>query len=310
MSRTHGSSGLSGTVPFILLASEQQRDLQILSVAHVKKRLKSSLKQWRVSFDRTWYPFTPADFRDALEVIGIRFGDTLLVHSSYDAFRGFRGKPSDIIVKLQEAVGPAGMIMMPTMPFTGTAVEYARNNPVLDVRRAPSRMGLLTEIFRRLPGVVRSPHPTHPVAIWGDAARTVASEHYRARTPCGRTSPFEHLLKREGKILLLGTGIEVLTFYHFVEEELEDLLPSSPFTDELFSLRVVDADGSVFPCETRLFDPAVSRSRRLEKLTPELNRVGAIRTRSIGKLDITAFAARDVLEATRKLADDGAYVYE
>ena len=279
-------------------------------MAHSKRRVKSWLKHARVSFNRIWHPFTPADFGRALGAIGIRHGDSLLVHSSYDAFSGFRGKPSDILATLQEAVGPAGTIMMPTMPFTGTAVEYARSNPVLDVRRTPSRMGLLTEMFRRLPGVVRSPHPTHPVAIWGDQASTIAGDHYLARTPCGRGSPFEQLLKREGKILLLGTGIEVLTFYHFVEEELEDLLPSSPFTDEMFSLKVIGADGTVFPCETRLFDPAVSCRRKLERLAPELSRAGALRHDSVGKLDLTVFGARDVLDATRRLAGLGTYVYE
>lgn len=304
---------LAPTWPAIAgISNKMQRptDTRSFSVAHSKKRIKSWLKHGRVSFDRIWYPFTPADIGDALGVIGIRRGDSLLVHSSYDAFRGFRGKPSDVIVTLQEAVGPAGMVMMPTMPFTDAAVEYARSNPVLDVRRTPSRMGLLTEMFRRLPGVIRSPHPTHPVAIWGDEAGTVASEHYLARTPCGRGSPFEHLLKREGKILLLGTGIGVLTFYHFVEEELEHLLPSNPFTDELFSLKVIDAAGAVFSCETRLFDPAVSRRRNLDRLTPELSRAGALRSHSVGKLDLTVLGAQAVLDATRRLAGTGAYVYE
>lgn len=279
-------------------------------MVHYKKRVKSWLKQGRVSFEQIFYSFTPADIRQALETIGIQRGDILLVHSSYDAFSGFRGKPSDVIVALQDAVGHAGMIMMPTMPFTGTAVDYARSNPFVDLRRTPSRMGLLSELFRRLPGVVRSPHPTHPVAIWGDNARTVAGQHYLARTPCGRGSPFEYLLEREGKILLLGTGIEVLTFYHFVEEELEQLLSSNPFTDELFSLKVVDTEGKVLSCETRLFDPAVSRRRNLDRLAPELRRAGALRRHRVGRLELTVLGARAVLDATRRLASSGVFVYE
>jgi len=39
--------------------------------------------------------------------------------------------------------------MMPTIPFRGTAVEYALGDPVFDVRQTVSRMGLLTELFRR-----------------------------------------------------------------------------------------------------------------------------------------------------------------
>ena len=129
------------------------------------------------------------------------------------------------------------------MPFTGSAVEYARSHQIFDVLRTPSRMGLLTELFRRSPGVVRSVHPTHPVAVLGRPANDIVYEHYRSVTPCGVASPFGRLHERQGKILLLGTDISVLTFYHTVEELLEDSFPVSPFTKEVFHLYSKDDAG-------------------------------------------------------------------
>src|SRR5881397_1311983 len=44
------------------------------------------------------------------------------------------------------------------------AYFYVQKNPKFDLRRTPSKVGPLTEVFRPLPSVVRSLHPTHPVA--------------------------------------------------------------------------------------------------------------------------------------------------
>ena len=122
-------------------------------------------------------------------------------------------------------------------------------------------MGLLTELFRRSPGVVRSIHPTHPVAIWGYDANVIATGHHLAQTPCGVGTPFEALLKRHGKIALLGTDISALTFYHMLEEAIERDLPLGPFTDEVFHLRSRTRDGLILDTNGRLFEPAVSRRR-------------------------------------------------
>src|SRR5688572_10370238 len=135
-----------------------------------KQYLKSQLRQaWRI-YVRTFQSFSSAHLATAVSALGLNGGDTVLVHSSYDAFQGFAGKPTDVITVLQDIIGAQGVLMMPTLPFTGTAVDYVRSDPVFDVKRTPSRMGLLTELFRRRGDVLRSVHPTHSVAVWGRAA--------------------------------------------------------------------------------------------------------------------------------------------
>ena len=84
------------------------------------------------------------------------------------------------------ATRASGTVLMPTLPFGGVAIDYARKNPVFDVRRTPSQTGLLTEIFRRSAGVLRSVHPTHPVAVAGHGAVEMVEGHHLAATPCGR----------------------------------------------------------------------------------------------------------------------------
>ncbi len=276
----------------------------------LKSRIRKQVKSLRHFVVNVFQSFTVEDLRRKLAALGIGAGDTLLVHSSFDAFEGFQGKPSDVIGALQALAGPNGLLMMPTMIFSGTAVDYARSNPLFDVQRTPSRMGLVTELFRRSPGVVRSVHPTHPVALWGRDAEAVATGHHLALTPCGAGSPYAALLARRGKIVLLGTGINVLTFYHMLEELLEAELPVSPFTTEVYRLRSKLRDGQIVETECRLFEPAVSKRRRLGKLVPFLKASGAWREARVGRLPIVVLGAEDVERTVRQMIKQGIHCYE
>ena len=113
-----------------------------------------------------------------------------MVHISYDRFEGFTGTLGDVIRLLQDAAGDSGALLMPTLPFRGTALEYAQSGQITDMAKTPSHMGLITEIFRRMPGVVRSIHPTHPVAAWGGEPRKLFVTTTWLRLPVGRTRPF------------------------------------------------------------------------------------------------------------------------
>lgn len=263
----------------------------------------------RLAYVRRWRGFTPEDLLSALRRVGIRADDAVMVHSSYDRFTGFRGRPLDAITRLQHAVGPEGTILMPTFPFDGLAVDYVARGEVLDVAHTPSRVGLLTEVFRRLPDVVRSAHPTHPVAAWGARAEEMVADHHLARTPCGRGTPFARLLDCDGKILLLGTGIEAMSFFHTVEEFLEPVMPFTPFTREIFSLRCRDKDGTILVTHTRLWDPHYARRRNPVKLAAALRSSGAWKKDRLGMLNLSLLRAKDVFETLRRLADQGEYCY-
>ncbi len=125
----------------------------------VRKTAKNTLKRMRTAYLRLWYTFGPADLLAALRRLGVQPGDTLLVHCSFDRFEVFTGKATDVISVLQEAVGPTGTLLMPTMPFTGSALDYIAGGTVLDVKRAPSQMGLVSELFRRSADVRRGRIP-------------------------------------------------------------------------------------------------------------------------------------------------------
>ncbi len=275
-----------------------------------KALAKHVLRTVRLRWIRGFHSFGPQDLEGGLRRIGLGAADTVLVHSSFDAFEGFQGKPTEVIAVLQRVLTPAGTLVVPTMPFTGTAVAFAATDPLFDIRRTPSRMGLLTELFRRMPGVSRSRHPTHSAAAWGARAVQMTEGHEAAATPCGVGSPYHRLLDVGGKILLLGTDISALTFFHAIEEILEKELPLQPFTAASYALRTQMADGSVAVVNTRLFEPAVSRRRNIFKMIPYLRARGAWHETRVGRLTAVLLRARDVLDAARDMLAKGEFCYD
>jgi len=144
--------------------------------------------------------------------LGIREGGALFVHISLKAVDpGLR--PEDLIRSLQEAIGPEGTLLVPT--FT------SRQERVFDPDNTPSAVGVVTEVFRNMPGTLRSLHPRHPVAAAGPRAAELLEGHERAIGPCGEGTPFERHAKAGGQILLVGVDLDALTLLHTAEAYLD-----------------------------------------------------------------------------------------
>jgi len=276
----------------------------------LKKKVKKGYRNASAAVIDALFSSTPADLSTALRRLGIERGDVLLVHASFGALKGFKGTAVDAIRCFQEAVGETGALLMPNQPFNGLAIDYARSGKVFDVRRTASQMGLLAEIFRRMPGVLRSVHPTHPVAVWGRGAAELIANHHRAATPCGAGSPYAGFAKRGGKMIFLGIEISVMTYFHTLEEELEPLMSKSPFTTEDFTLLSKDEHGNVVTTTTRLFDPKMSRKRNLDRLEQELEQRGAIGRTRMSLTPIIAVEAAAVATLCRERAREGRFFYD
>ena len=275
----------------------------------IKQRLKKLRHEARTAYVRRFHAFSAMEFKALLVDLGVRPGDVVCVHSAFDQFLGFDGNVGDALKLLQQAVGAEGGLMMPTQPFTSTAIDYVRKHPVTDIGRAPSMVGMLTEILRRTPGAVRSVNPTHPVAAWGEKGVRLVDRDWQAGTPCGRGTAYHRLLDADARILMLGTGLQPMTFYHCVEELIEPLMPSSPFTAEVFELRSKNRAGDVFESHMRLFEPGLSSRRRMSLLEPELRASGYWRCGRVGRLEVISLRAVHVLEACEAMARKGRFCY-
>ncbi|MBF0423515.1 MAG: AAC(3) family N-acetyltransferase [Magnetococcales bacterium] len=277
--------------------------------AGLKLRWKNRYRRIRLAMVRRFYGFGADDLERFLAQMGAGPGRVVMVHCSWNGFEGFRGTPRDVIGILQRWVGEHGTLLMPSLPFTGLARDWAELGRLFDVRRTPSQMGLVTELFRRSPGVVRSIHPTHPVLAWGARTEEMIRDHHLCRTPCGRGSPYARMLEHDGLNLLLGVDIRALTFFHAVEELIRPLLPADPFTRETWTLQSRDGDGRHWTTITHLFDADLSRRRDLRLIIPDLKARGHYAQYRLRRLEAILLGCRDVFQTLEELARQGRTCY-
>ncbi len=159
--------------------------------------------------------FTSADLGRDLARLGVRAGDALIVHSSMKSLGRVTGGPQAVIRALQRAVTPRGTILMPAFSYNFEKV-YEPTTP-FDPVSSPSRVGLISDTFRRMKGVARSAHPTHSVAAWGRHAAAWTAGH-EALSGLAAETPFHRAARAGAKLLMIGCGFTSLSLLHVAED--------------------------------------------------------------------------------------------
>lgn len=161
----------------------------------------------------------------ALERLGVRKGDTLLVHSSLSACGRIVGGAQTIIEAIIEAVGPDGNFFVPT--FQRSECYLNGINKRWDHRPSDSRdraseavrwVGTLPLEFMRLyPDAPRGVHLSHSWAGWGKRAAEVLSRQAEDEPPFSDNSCPLVVKDLGGKILLFGSPVGHTSFVHCFE---------------------------------------------------------------------------------------------
>ena len=131
--------------------------------------------------------------------MGLTGSETILIHSSMKAVGNVEGGADTVLDALMEFFAD-GLLLLPT--HTWKTVN--ESNPVFDVSNSESCVGILTELFRKRPGVVRSLHPTHSIAAFGRNAESYIAGELSCNTPCTPGGCYDRLKDVDGKILLIG----------------------------------------------------------------------------------------------------------
>jgi len=144
-----------------------------------------------------------------LQMLGVRPGGVLLVHTSFRAVRPVERGPVGLIDALRAALGPDGTLVMPS--WTGNEDEpfHPETTP------ASRDLGIVADSFWRLPGVARSNHPQAFAAAGPQAARITADP--LPLPPHIPASPVGRVHELDGQVLLLGVGHDADTTLHLAE---------------------------------------------------------------------------------------------
>ncbi|WP_245208493.1 AAC(3) family N-acetyltransferase [Bacteroides faecium] len=178
------------------------------------KRLKRHLKE-RMKGD---VPQTSLDELKGILVndLGLQSGDKIIVSSGFGNLNA-KYSPQEVIELLQSIVTKNGVIMMAYYPPMNSD-EWAKGNHIFDMKNTKSGMGILTNVFSKMPDVYKSIHPTKAVCVWGKNAQIFAGGHENSQTPFYWDSPYGKLLKEECKSL--GLGVKNIPAFHALEDVL------------------------------------------------------------------------------------------
>lgn len=275
----------------------------------VKQCAKPAYLRGRRWLARTLYAYDAVQLRRCFRELGIGSGDSVLLHSGFEAASGFTGQPGDIIDSLRDVVGVDGHVLMMSMPYRGASEHYAAGNPLFDVRRTPSAMGLLSEIFRRQADVKRSLSPLHPVLAQGPLAAWLVADHEQFERSCGPGTPFERLLNLDAKFLFFDAPYRSLTFMHYVEDHYRERLPVELYVPEVVRLRTRDEAGRERTVSQRIFSAAARDRRHFAPIEAMLSSDGRLRRGRIGNSELLCVRAADVLDCVGMLLASGTGIY-
>lgn len=145
---------------------------------------------------------------EQLHTLGIRSGDTLVVHTSFRAIRPVEGSVEGFIGAIRTVLGADGTLVMPSM---SSQDDKLFDPTITDC----SDLGVVADTFWRLSEVLRS-HSHHAFAATGQYAEVITAPH-PPDIPHGLESPIGRVYTLNGKILLLGVGHDANTTIHLAE---------------------------------------------------------------------------------------------
>ena len=287
------------------------RTTQLLS-RRQKNWLRVQLTRVRRLWIERFRTYEPEDLRALLSEMGVSWGDTILLHSSFKPTNGFRGTPSDLLNVIRSLIGDDGSLVMMSMPYLSSTSAYLASFPLFDVRRTPSRTGIVSEVFRRQRGVARSLSATHPVVALGAKADWLVEGHGACAYPCGPGSPFEKMYELRGKMLFFDLHLPSLgfTFVHYIEHQLRDRLSFPLYEESPLESRVVDHQGKERTQLVYTFTAQASRRRNVGVIIRAMQREGTALSRRIGNTDILIAGMAEALDTALRLADDGTLPFD
>lgn len=275
-----------------------------------KVALKARFLEARRRFVRAFLSYDGPRLTACLHALGIERGDSVMLHSASGSHYGFLGTIEELTEVFLDAVGAEGNLLMVSLPYRTSSLQYLSNLKSFDVRKTPSMMGLVSEYFRRRADVVRSLSPSHPVLASGAKAEWIVAGHESCLYPCAHGTPFEKLATLDGKAVFFNVPFDTFTFFHYLEHLVSAEMPFPLYTEQPFQVPVIDHQGDRRTVTTFAFSLDAIRRRRFHVLESELHRRKLIYERHIGASRILAVRVRDTIDCVRDMCRKQQYFYD
>ena len=186
------------------------------------------------SIDKNFTPITKEVLINKFSQLGIKQGDTLLVHASLSSLGYVVGGAEVLFLALRDVIGNKGTIVVPsqTVEISDPAswqyppVPQEWHDVIRDAMPAYSKelsyskaMGAFSQFIGILPESIRSNHPMYSfTAIGKKASEIIGQDSFDF--PFGDKSPLGRMYSIGAKVLMIGTDFETNTSLHLAENRL------------------------------------------------------------------------------------------
>lgn len=224
---------------------------------------------------------------EQLKKVGVMKGDLIYV-ASFAAILGDTPNVLDnTIDALIESVSKEGTVVMPSFNWDACKGE------TFDPLTTPSQVGVLTELFRKRPGVVRSIIPPWcTFAAIGKHAKDIAD--IKGTSSFGADSVLQYLYDVNAKYVLLGcTYDEGAVHLHWLEEKFE--VPYRYWKDFKCKLKI---DGAIVDNVSKMYARRLDLNTRVDAryLTDIFDKSDKVKTAKLGLGELRSFMTKDYVE--------------
>jgi aminoglycoside 3-N-acetyltransferase len=250
---------------------------------------------------------------ERLEAAGVREGALVMIHASLDGLEmgaptlpggvPLTGSPlaAALLDDLQSLIGARGTLAMPTHPAyrQDPGFMHDKRDLVLsyDPGRTPSKVGLMSELFRRSPGVERSLHPLSSLAARGPEAAGLLRDNLNEQRPLphGVHSGYYRFCEAGGTVVSINIPlIKAISIAHTPEEVRDgDWEVPDFFYPRRFRVRVPEGEQE---WTVRERHPVWVRNICLGQLRRDLLREGIMREGSVGTMRMDSANAGAIYE--------------
>jgi aminoglycoside 3-N-acetyltransferase len=255
-------------------------------------------------------PNTVFSLEKDLRSLGISTGMTVIVHSSLSSIGWVCGGAVAVILALENVLGRAGTLIMPThsgdlsepSEWKNPPVPQAwwqtirESMPVFDRSMTPTRgMGAIAESFRKQDGVLRSSHPNCSFAAWGRYRKHV-TKTAKLDFSMDINSPLGYLYRADGYVLLLGVGHDRNTSLHLAE-----------YLAEYYGKRVMDCFAPVLQNGNRVwkkYQDVAFYGNDFEEIGKEFEKTGNCRFGKVGTANARLMRQKELVDFGRKWIEE------
>ena len=191
--------------------------------------------------------YTLEDLKSHIKALGIKDDDYIVIHTSLKSVGKIddsKKSGAEVLIEALRLSVENGLLAIPSFTYSNI-----RETPIFDRRNTMPCVGAVPTVAVKLANeahdkgdntCIRSFNLSHSVVAFGKDAYEFTKDEVRADRPMPEYGCYGNLLRKNGKILLIGVGLTSCSFIHYIDARMAEKA-SDPYP-----ITAIDYDGTKY----------------------------------------------------------------